>query len=129
MINIQKIDIKTSFLIVFFGILNVLSINAQFNTIKYQNTEVKVNENKELDKKVSDKKLIKKAKKDSVPLTGIMNKSDIFCLPVSDVYITSPYGMRKHPVTKEYSFHNGIDLRGKNVPVRATMNGKIKKVS
>ena len=46
----------------------------------------------------------------------------------TDVKITSPFGMRKHPVTGVYKLHNGMDLRAKentNVysPAKGTISG------
>jgi murein DD-endopeptidase MepM/ murein hydrolase activator NlpD len=31
--------------------------------------------------------------------------------PLKDIYITSPFGMRTHPVTGARQLHNGVDLR------------------
>ena len=32
--------------------------------------------------------------------------------PMEHYYVTSKYGKRKHPVTKKWRFHHGIDLAG-----------------
>lgn len=45
-----------------------------------------------------------------------------------NLYITSPYGNRIHPVTNKQAFHNGIDIRAKKVPVYPVMAGKISKI-
>lgn len=40
-------------------------------------------------------------------------------------YLTSPYGMRTHPISKKQKFHYGIDIakRGANVPIYAAATG------
>ena len=44
--------------------------------------------------------------------------------PLKDEVITSKFGMRKHPVTKINSFHNGVDLRAKvSTEIYATADG------
>ena len=42
--------------------------------------------------------------------------------PMEHYYVTSKYGKRKHPVTKKWRFHHGIDLAGtwqENIKVSA----------
>ena len=39
--------------------------------------------------------------------------------------ITSPFGWRKHPVTGQQSFHEGIDLAANFVPVYAWADGEV----
>jgi murein DD-endopeptidase MepM/ murein hydrolase activator NlpD len=40
--------------------------------------------------------------------------------------MTSPFGMRRHPILKRLAIHTGIDLRGDSgEPVRATATGKV----
>ncbi|MET7761879.1 peptidoglycan DD-metalloendopeptidase family protein [Streptomyces sp. NPDC005393] len=48
-------------------------------------------------------------------------------MPVSgNPPVTSPYGMRVHPVTKVYKLHTGIDFGAKmNAPMLAALNGKV----
>jgi len=47
-------------------------------------------------------------------------------LPVDRVHITSPFGMRRHPVTGQRSFHNGVDYGGPvGAPIYAVAPGKV----
>ena len=46
--------------------------------------------------------------------------------PVSGYRLTSPFGMRLHPVLKYYRMHNGIDLAAsQGTPIYATRAGKV----
>lgn len=46
-----------------------------------------------------------------------------------DPKITSPYGMRKHPITGKHSYHNGIDLRApEGTPILSFTDGRVVKV-
>ena len=45
---------------------------------------------------------------------------------IGEIFMTSPFGMRKHPLLGRLAIHTGIDLRGDvGVPVRATATGKV----
>jgi len=44
-------------------------------------------------------------------------------LPLKHMYLTSPYGYRIHPVTGQYRFHQGIDLRANHDTVFAIASG------
>ena len=48
--------------------------------------------------------------------------------PLKSIKVTSPYGYRLDPFTGRQSWHNGIDLRAKNEPVYAMMDGIVEKV-
>jgi len=57
-----------------------------------------------------------------------MNKLFIMaalCLPMRHLLATSPFGYRLHPITHQYTFHNGIDLRADHDTVFAVMPGVI----
>ena len=45
------------------------------------------------------------------------------CLPLKPLYLTSGYGYRIHPITKQYQFHQGSDLRAKHDTVFAIASG------
>ena len=51
-----------------------------------------------------------------------------FSLPLRKIRITSPYGMRRHPIYRDLRFHNGIDLTANYEPVYAMLDGIVTKV-
>jgi murein DD-endopeptidase MepM/ murein hydrolase activator NlpD len=52
-------------------------------------------------------------------------------IPISNIVkgnfrITSDYGQRKHPITRQQSFHNGVDLNTpEGTPVYAPIDGEV----
>ena len=48
----------------------------------------------------------------------------LFCLPLKHLAITSDFGYRIHPITKQYRLHSGIDLRARHDTVFAITNGR-----
>lgn len=51
-------------------------------------------------------------------------------MPLQDVKIASPFGIRLHPISKTYKHHNGVDLRAtRGTPVKATASGVVTSVS
>ncbi|MGN1245637.1 MAG: M23 family metallopeptidase, partial [Muribaculaceae bacterium] len=48
--------------------------------------------------------------------------------PLKSIRITSPYGMRRHPIDKVYKFHNGIDLAARYENVYAMFDGIVAEV-
>ena len=51
-----------------------------------------------------------------------------FTDPLKSIKVTSPYGYRRDPFTGKLSWHNGLDLRAKNEPAYAMMDGIVEKV-
>ncbi len=47
--------------------------------------------------------------------------------PLKSIKVTSPYGYRCDPFTGKLSWHNGLDLRAKNEPAYAMMDGVVDK--
>jgi len=45
------------------------------------------------------------------------------CLPLKHLSLTSPFGYRVHPITSQYRFHSGIDLRAHHDTVYAVFDG------
>ena len=61
--------------------------------------------------------------KPSNPAEGMM-----FPLKTKGVYISSPYGMRTHPITGEYKMHSGVDITAggiNNEPIYASQAGEV----
>ena len=48
--------------------------------------------------------------------------------PLKSIKVTSPYGYRRDTITGKQSWHNGLDLRAKNEPAYAMMDGIVEKV-
>ncbi len=53
----------------------------------------------------------------------------LVCLPLHHLTLTSGYGIRVHPITRQWAFHSGIDLRARSDTVFAIMNGIVVKAS
>ena len=49
--------------------------------------------------------------------------------PLSHIQVTSPFGMRKHPILRRKMKHDGIDLRAKYEEVYSVMDGEVTAVS
>ena len=49
--------------------------------------------------------------------------------PLAHIHISSPYGMRVHPIMRKRMMHGGIDLRAKYEEVYSVMEGDVTKVS
>jgi len=45
------------------------------------------------------------------------------CLPLRHLHLNSAYGYRVHPVTRQFTFHNGVDLYARQDTVFAMMDG------
>jgi len=52
----------------------------------------------------------------------------LICLPLRHLHLNSGYGFRIHPLTREYSFHYGIDLRARHDTVFAIADGEVEKI-
>ena len=116
--------------------LAVSSAKAQFNTVRDNVCRYKV-------KKVEEKLLppannqvdsvtvnLPQQETDSVDnkqKQWISSYSNI-TFPLKSIKITSPYGYRRDPFTGKLSWHNGLDLRAKNEPAYAMMDGIVEKV-
>lgn len=48
-----------------------------------------------------------------------------FTLPLKHMFITSPFGIRKHPIKKTRTFHKGIDLRASKSTVFSILDGVV----
>ena len=56
---------------------------------------------------------------------GTVNTSG-WCSPLVSYTLTSPFGMRTHPITGEYKMHNGIDMAvPEGTPIYAAKGGQV----
>ena len=116
--------------------LAVSSAKAQFNTVSDNVCRYKV-------KKVEEKFLpLANNQVDSITANLPQQKTDSvdnkhkqwtssypsITYPLKSIKVTSPYGYRRDPFTGKRSWHNGLDLRAKNEPAYAMMNGIVEKV-
>ena len=118
------------------GCLAVSSAKAQFNTVSNNVCRYKV-------KKVEEKLLPPANNQvDSVTVNLPQQETDSvdnkqkqwissyssITYPLKSIKITSPYGYRYDPFTGKQSWHNGLDLRAKNEPAYAMMEGIVEKI-
>lgn len=116
--------------------LAVSSAKAQFNTVSDNVCRYKV-------KKVEEKFLLSANQPvDSIQANLLQQETDSMdskqkqrissypsiTYPLKSIKVTSPYGYRRDPFTGKLSWHNGLDLRAKNEPAYAMMDGIVEKV-
>lgn len=116
--------------------LAVSSAKAQFNTVRDNVCRYKV-------KKVEEKFLLSANQPvDSIQANLLQQETDSMdskqkqrissypsiTYPLKSIKVTSPYGYRRDPFTGKLSWHNGLDLRAKNEPAYAMMDGIVEKV-
>lgn len=116
--------------------LAVSSAKAQFNTVSNNVCRYKV-------KKVEEKLLSPANNQvDSVTVNLPQQETDSvdnkqkqwissyssITYPLKSIKVTSPYGYRYDPFTGKQSWHNGLDLRAKNEPAYAMMDGIVEKI-
>lgn len=118
------------------GCLAVSSAKAQFNTVSDNVCRYKV-------RKVEEKFLLPANQPvDSIQANLLQQETDSkdskqkqwissypsITYPLKSIKVTSPYGYRRDPFTGKISWHNGLDLRAKNEPAYAMMDGIVEKV-
>lgn len=116
--------------------LAVSSAKAQFNTVSNNVCRYKV-------RKVEEKFLLPANQPvDSIQANLLQQETDSkdskqkqwissypsITYPLKSIKVTSPYGYRRDPITGKQSWHNGLDLRAKNEPAYAMMDGIVEKV-
>lgn len=116
--------------------LAVSSAKAQFNTVSNNVCRYKV-------RKVEKKFLLPSNQPvDSIQANLLQQETDSvdskqkqwisgypsITYPLKSIKVTSPYGYRRDPITGKQSWHNGLDLRAKNEPAYAMMDGIVEKV-
>ena len=118
------------------GCLAVSSAKAQFNTVSNNVCRYKVKKveekflfptNNQVDSVTANLPLQETDSVDSKQKQWISSYTSI-TYPLKSIKITSPYGYRRDPFTGKLSWHNGLDLRAKNEPAYAMMDGIVEKV-
>ena len=113
--------------------LAVSSAKAQFNTVSDNVCRYKVKKvelppaNNQVNPITANLPLQETDSVDSKQKQWISSYSSI-TYPLKSIKVTSPYGYRRDPFTGKLSWHNGLDLRAKNEPTYAMMNGIVEKV-
>ena len=116
--------------------LAVSSAKAQFNTVsdnvcRYKVKKVEENipfsANNDVDSLAINPPLQETDSVDSKQKQRISGYPSI-TYPLKSIKVTSPYGYRCDPFTGKQSWHNGLDLRAKNEPAYAMMDGIVEKV-
>ena len=116
--------------------LAVSNAKAQFNTISDNACRYKVKKveekflppaNNQVDSITANLPLQETESMDSKQKQWISSYSSI-TYPLKSIKITSPYGYRRDPFTGKLSWHNGLDLRAKNEPAYAMMDGIVEEV-
>ena len=116
--------------------LAVSNAKAQFNTVSdnvYRYKVKKVEENflfpvnNQVDSVTANLPQQETESVDSKQKQWISSYSSI-TYPLKSIKITSPYGYRRDPFTGKLSWHNGLDLRAKNEPAYAMMDGIVEKI-
>lgn len=114
-----------SFILTIILLFFVCNTNAQFYTIGTPKKTVRTAENKPSQAKIE-------AKTECLPIDTMQTIPNINVLlaqynsvsyPLRKICITSPFGMRVHPIDKIRKLHNGIDLVAKNEEVYAVLDG------
>ena len=116
--------------------LAVSSAKAQFNTVSNNACRYKI-------RKVEEKFLLPANQPvDSIQANLLQQETDSMdskqkqrissypsiTYPLKSIKVTSPYGYRRDPFTGKLSWHNGLDLRAKNEPAYAMMDGIVEKI-
>lgn len=116
--------------------LAVSNAKAQFNTVSNNACRYKI-------KKVEEKSIFSaNSSVDSIMKNQPLQKTDSvdnkqkqwissypsITYPLKSIKVTSPYGYRRDPFTGKLSWHNGLDLRAKDEPAYAMMDGIVEKV-
>lgn len=116
--------------------LTVSSAKAQFNTVSDNVCRYKVKKveekflspaNNQVDSVTTNLPLQETDSMDSKQKQWISSYTSI-TYPLKSIKVTSPYGYRRDPFTGKQSWHNGLDLRAKNEPAYAMMDGIVEKV-
>lgn len=119
---------KTSWWKHLFGRKNKPDLNKQIDSLKTLIIKNKQKHKKTIDKiKFALEQVVKKelTKVSKLRKTKPHKAIKKICTPLKEMFITSPFGKRLHPIDKEIKMHNGIDLKATYERVYAVMDGQI----
>lgn len=102
--------------------------HAQFNSVEFQNGLPSVNviqqTNAHPKASGSDLKALSQMIQTAKKETEVLLSSP----PLDELFMTSNYGYRSDPFSKEKTFHRGIDLKANRSEVYSMLHGKVSKV-
>ncbi len=120
------------FVTLFILVNTCLHTKAQFHTIASRPLQYKVEILKDRPKSetvnVKDPLAMVGKKEKSIDKEKWLERNMSVSLPQKRVKVTSPYGMRKDPMTEIYKKHNGVDLRARKAMVYSMFPGIVHKV-
>ena len=118
------------------GLLAVSSAKAQFNTVSNNACRYKIRKVEEKSSFSANSSVVSIMKNQPLQKTdSVDNKQKQWIssypsitYPLKSIKVTSPFGYRRDPFTGKLSWQNGLDLRAKNEPAYAMMEGIVEKV-
>lgn len=66
-----------------------------------------------------------KIKEQLITLSNTVEERKKFSMPLPNFKMTSRYGMRMHPILRNFKFHSGIDLRANSDTVKCVLDGVV----
>lgn len=117
--------------------LAVSSAKAQFNTVSNNVCRYKVKKveerilppaNNQVDSVTANLPLLQETDSVDSKQKQWTSSYPSITYPLKSIKVTSPYGYRRDPFTGKLSWHNGLDLRAKNEPAYAMMDGIVEKI-
>jgi len=146
--NLKEMEGKINEIKEYNNVIYSQMLGVNFDTInyhKYKNDSAKLifSENDSIFKLLNER-MIYAAEMLALELEKVKKTSSLFKTNKNAIYyypnispiktkdfikISSPYGMRKHPITGDYIFHEGIDISARpGTPIYSTARGKIVKI-
>jgi murein DD-endopeptidase len=106
-------------------------VSAQFNTITNRTATIKIT-NGRVQKQNNHPESVEMVNvMDSATMVGnnmLVDKYLSVAYPLASIVVTSPFGVRRDPISGKTSHHGGVDLRAHFQPVYAMMHGTVVRV-
>jgi murein DD-endopeptidase len=120
------------YLMVLIALLSSLAhVSAQFNTITNRTVTIKIT-NGRVQKQNDHPESVEMAYVvDSATMVGnnmFVEKYLSVAYPLASIVVTSPFGLRRDPISGKTAQHGGVDLRAHFQPVYAMMHGTVARV-